>query len=66
MTAPINIKPKDLQRVTGLSYIQCFRKLKAIREVNEKTQKQYVTAAEAADFLGLPTENFIKLLETNG
>ena len=65
MTAPINIKAKDLQRITGLCYRHCLRKLEAIREVNEKKPKQYVTVAEVAEFLGIPVEVAIKALETN-
>ena len=56
MTTPISIKPKDLMRILGLSYSQCRRKLKAIREINEKKPHQCVTIAETADFLGLPEE----------
>jgi len=65
MTAPATIKAKDLMRVLDLSYSQCLRKLKAIREVNAKKKHQYVTVSETADFLGLPEETIIKKLENH-
>ena len=65
MTAPISIKPKDLMRILGLSYNQCCRKLKAIREVNGKKCYQLVTITETADFLGLPEETLVKRLENH-
>lgn len=65
MKTPTNIKAKDLQRVTGLCYSQCLRICKKIRFVNDKHKHQYITAKEAADFLGLPLENFVFLLENH-
>lgn len=65
MTAPINIKAKDLQRITGFSINYCYLKLQAIRQINNKKPKQFVTPPEVADFLGLETETIIKSLETN-
>ena len=63
MTIPISIKPKDLQRILGISYSQAKRKVKAIREVNGKQRHQCVTIPETADFLGLPEEIIKKTLE---
>jgi hypothetical protein len=65
MTPPTNIRPKDLQRVTGLCYAQCLRIAKSIRFVCNKKKHQYITAQEAADYLGLPLVNFILLLENH-
>ena len=63
MKTPTNIKPKDLQRITGLCYNHCLRIAKNIRFVNDKKKHQYITAKEAADYLGLPLENIEKSLE---
>ena len=65
MKIPINIKAKDLQRVTGLCYNQCLRIAKNIRCVNDKKKHQYITAQETADYLGLPLENLVLLLENH-
>ena len=63
MTATLTIKPKDLMRILGLSYSQCLRKVKAIREVNGKERHQYVTVTETADFIGIPEDTIRKTLE---
>jgi len=65
MTAILTIRPKDLMRILGLSYSQCQRKLKAIREVNNKERHQYVTITETADFIGLPESDIRKTLENH-
>ena len=65
MTATLTIRPKDLMRILGLSYSQCQRKLKAIREVNNKKSHQYVTLSETADFIGIPEADIRKTLENH-
>jgi hypothetical protein len=64
MTLILNIRAKDLQRITGFSLNHCYLKLQAIRAANNKKPKQFITAAEVANFLGLEPETIIKTLET--
>jgi len=61
----INIKPKDIQRLLGLSYSQAKRKVKAIREINGKEKHQCVTVDETADYLGITPELIKENLQKN-
>jgi hypothetical protein len=65
MKLPTTIKPKDLQRITGLCYAQSLRIAQKIRFVNDKKKHQYITPQETADYLGLPLENIVLTLENH-
>lgn len=62
-SAIINIKPKDVQRLLGLSYSQAKRKVKAIREINGKQKHQCITIDETADYLGVTPETIKENLQ---
>jgi hypothetical protein len=61
-TVPLNIRPKDLQKITGLSYSRCAVIIRNIRHKYSKKKYQFLTIEETAEYLSIPasklTENF--------
>jgi hypothetical protein len=61
-TVPLNIRPKDLQKMIGLSYSRCVVIIRNIRREYAKGKHQLLTIEETAEYLDIPvsklTENF--------
>lgn len=57
------IKPLEMQKIIGQSYSTAKRKVKAIREINNKASHQYPTVAETADFLGVTETEIAEALK---
>lgn len=60
MTIPLNIKPKDLQRMTGLSYSRCTIIIRNCRDEYSKGKHQFLSIEETAEYLDTPVS---KLME---
>jgi len=64
----LNIRPKDLQRMTGLSYSRCAFIIRNIRCEYSKEKHQLLTIEETAEYLDIPvdklTENFKNTTES--
>ena len=56
------IYPKDIQRITGKSYLQSTRILKAIKKSNNKLDNELVTIEEFCQYTGLKIEQVEPLI----
>lgn len=57
------IYPKDVQRITGKSYRQSIRILKAVRQIFDKHEKSYVSVSEFCLYSGLSYEEVAAFLD---
>lgn len=57
------VYPKDIQRITGKSYRQSIRILKAVRELFDKHDKSYVSVTEFCIYSGLTYEEVVIFLD---
>ena len=63
MCIPIDIRTKDIAKITGKSYGRANIKIKAIREELGKKAGQLLTIAEVAEYLDVPKELIIEKLK---
>lgn len=61
--ARLCIYPKDIQRITGKSYRQSIRILKAVRQLFDKPENSYVSVTEFCIYSGLPYEEVAAFLD---
>ncbi len=57
------IYPKDIQRITGKSYRQSIRILKAVRQLYNKPENSYVSVSEFCLYSGLTYEEVAAFLD---
>lgn len=57
------IYPKDVQRITGKSYRQSIRILKAVRQMFDKPDSGYVSVTEFCMYSGLSYEEVVSFLD---
>ena len=57
------VYPKDIQRITGKSYRQSIRILKAVRQLFDKHDKSYVSVTEFCMYSGLTYEEVVSFLD---
>jgi hypothetical protein len=62
ITKRICIYPKDIERITGKSYRQSTRILKAIKKSNNKLENELVTIEEFCQYTGLKIEQVEPLI----
>ena len=62
ITKRICIYPKDIERITGKSYRQSTRILKAIKKRNDKLDNEEATIEECCRYTALKTEQVDPLI----
>ena len=60
MTIPLNIRPKDLERMTGLSYSRCCVLIRDCRKEYSKGKHQFLSLEETAEYLDIPASKLIE------
>lgn len=63
MCTPIDIRTKDIAKITGKSYGRANIKIKAIRAELKKLPHQMLTIAEVAEYLDVPEAVIIEKLK---
>lgn len=61
--ARLCIYPKDIQRITGKSYRQSIRILKAVRQLFNKPENSYVSVTEFCIYSGLTYQEVVAFLD---
>ena len=61
--ARLCIYPKDIQRITGKSYRQSIRILKAVRQMFDKPENSYVSVTEFCMYSGLTYQEVTAFLD---
>ena len=61
-TVPLNIRPKDLQKMIGLSYSRCAVIIRSIRREYAKEAHHLLTIEETAEYLNIPVSKLIEHL----
>ena len=57
------IYPKDIQRITGKSYRQSIRIIKAVRKMFDKPESSYVSISEFCIYSGLTYEEVAAFID---